>query len=270
MHPLLHPKDNPTCPFHVLYYISSPSRCISSPFPLPRPFSSWMDTFFPDQIQGSHQIWCHHGWMTTLDGAPIDEVDATKMVGFLELSTRFLWDRDLFSFIGDTFHSRWNFGNGIILGRRELFHAILSVESWKDVLTDSPYTCEMVCQPSMQHCITLEIRKFCVFVSSDTFLSFASSIYLLLSSSSNFETRNYPGVIVENRLPLSVRKFVSVRSDRARCYEEIWILISHRSKGFHDYNILCAFRIKASFEYGSKFEQRYKMRLGCFPFEERN
>lgn len=44
--------------------------------------------------------------MTTLDGAPIDEVDATKMVGFLELSTRFLWDRDLFSFIGDTFHSR--------------------------------------------------------------------------------------------------------------------------------------------------------------------
>lgn len=46
----------------------------------------------------------------------------------------------------------------------------------------------MVCQRSMQHCITWMYIP-CTRV---PFIPYASSIYLLLSSSSNFETRNYP------------------------------------------------------------------------------
>lgn len=94
----MHPKDNPTCPFHVLYYISSPSRCIPSPFlflvHFPRGRNGWIPSSTPG-IPPDFTHWVPSG-VDDDSGAPIEKVDVTKMVGFL--STRFLWDRDLFFF----------------------------------------------------------------------------------------------------------------------------------------------------------------------------
>lgn len=181
-----------------------------------------MDTFFHARdparfhplgaIRGGWRLWCAN-W----EGRRDEDGRFSWTFDTISLGSRSFF---FFFFIGETFHSQWNFGNGTILYRKT---RVVSFSTpfcpWKvrkTFLPTSRYTREMVCQPSMQHCITLEIRKFCVFVSSDTFLSLASSIYLLLSSSSNFETRNYPGVIVENRLPLSLSLSSKIRSDLAR------------------------------------------------------
>lgn len=104
----------------------------------------------------------------------------------------------------------------------------------------------MVCQPSMQHCITW-MYILCTRV---RFIPYIREFHLPFTSRARRTSKRaiILRVIVRNRqatVSLSLSLALESRSFERSCersWKEIWILILYRSKGFrgfHDYNIIC-------------------------------